>query len=185
MLRQEHAPQFIVPLGVRKFLVDHGIENVNQVEWWEEQAISNGISAICVPAVHFSGRGMFDRNGTLWAGYVIQSETGNIYFAGDTGYQDEVFKEIGKKFEINISLIPIGAYKPRWFMAPIHVSPGEALKIHEDVGSETSLAMHFGTFPLADDAMNDPVNDLRNILRAYDKEVDFRIPREGYPIIFH
>lgn len=125
---------------------------------------------ICVPAQHFSGRGTFDRDKTLWAGFVIKTNAAKIYFAGDTGYGD-FFREIGTKYgPFDLSFIPIGAYKPEWFMSPIHISPAEAVDVHLDVNSKQSIAMHFGTFPLGDDGRVDPVNDLRKSLEV--KKVD-------------
>ena len=130
---------------------------------------------------HFSGRGNFDRDATLWCGYAIHTSGGTIYFAGDTGYNDITFKEIGKRLnEIKVSIIPIGAYKPRWFMSPIHVDPDQAVQIHLDTKSETSIASHFGTFPLADDALEDPVNELKAALQKNNlSESDFITMKEG------
>ena len=110
-----------------------------------------GITVRSMPAQHFSGRGMFDRDRTLWCGYLLEHGGKKVYFAGDSGYGD-FFKEIGKKEgPMDVSLIPIGAYLPTWFMSPIHISPPEAVKVHQDVKSKVSIGMHFGTFPLADE----------------------------------
>jgi L-ascorbate metabolism protein UlaG (beta-lactamase superfamily) len=182
MLRvwKEHEPMVICPLGVGAFLNNHGISNTIDLDWW--QTIQKADFRFhCVPAQHFSGRGMFDRDATLWAGYVIESGQRKIYFAGDTGYDQEMFSEIGKRFDtIDISLIPIGAYKPQWFMSPIHVSPEEAVFIHRDVNSQKSLAMHFGTFPLADDGQKEPQNDLETALKKHQLNPEtFVVPREG------
>jgi L-ascorbate metabolism protein UlaG (beta-lactamase superfamily) len=139
-----------------------------------------------VPAQHFSGRGMLDRDATLWCGYVIKTSKGNIYFAGDTGYNERTFKEIGERAgNIRVALIPIGAYKPVWFMSPIHVSPEEAVKIHLDIKAAASIGMHFGTFPLADDGYADPVNDLKLALGKYNLNEDaFVAMKEGEVMIF-
>lgn len=139
-----------------------------------------------VPAQHFSGRGMLDRDATLWCGYVLKSSYGNIYFAGDTGYNLKTFAEIGKKCNpIKVSILPIGAYKPGWFMSPIHTSPDEAVKIHLDTKSQVSIASHFGTFPLADDGFEDPVNDLHKALSDYEmKKDDFIVLKEGEARVF-
>jgi L-ascorbate metabolism protein UlaG (beta-lactamase superfamily) len=179
-LHQVHDPLFVVPLGVEQFLHDHGISKTVRLDWWEQHQLDNQFSLTAVPARHFSGRGLFDRNKTLWCGYILHTPLGNIYFAGDSGYGD-FFKEIGRKFgPMHTSFIPIGAYKPRWFMAPIHISPEEALQVHQDVSSEQSFAMHFGTFPMADDGMKDPPKDLTAARKELEiPESDFIIPKEG------
>jgi len=161
MLIKIHAPRIFTPLGVKDFLSKKKIDVTKDMDWWDEFEIQERLKIICTPAQHFSGRGTMDRDGTLWCGYLIASPEGNIYFAGDTGYNDRVFKDVGNRFApIRISLIPIGAYKPVWFMSPIHCSPEQAVQIHLDLQSQTSIAAHFGTFPLADDAQGEPLRDL-------------------------
>jgi len=165
-LEEKYSPLFVVPLGVDRFLSNKGMENVIALDWWEEESINGNVGIASVPAQHFSGRGLFDRDKTLWCGYVIQSMHGNIYFAGDTGYGD-FFKDIAKRYQpVKTALIPIGAYKPRWFMKPMHVNPAEAIKIHKELNSELTIGMHFNTFPLADDGQNEPVNDLSKALEG-------------------
>ncbi len=157
-------PQVITPLGVGAFIEGLGSHRVTDMDWWQEHEISGETKIACVPAQHFSGRGTFDRDATLWCGYVILRNDGHVYFAGDSGYGD-FFKDIGKQYGgMKISLIPIGAYLPRWFMSPIHISPDEAVQVHQDVGSEVSVGMHFGTYPLADDGQHQPQHDLRKAL---------------------
>jgi L-ascorbate metabolism protein UlaG (beta-lactamase superfamily) len=160
-----HHPRIITPLGVAAFLETVGIKGSADVDWWDEVTLSDKVKITSVPAQHFSGRGMLDRDASLWCGYVLSTPHGQIYFAGDTGYNDKTFVDIGQRFApIKVSLIPIGAYKPEWFMSPIHVSPFEAVLIHREVGSKKSIASHFGTFPLADDGADDPVEDLSKAL---------------------
>jgi L-ascorbate metabolism protein UlaG (beta-lactamase superfamily) len=159
-LHTKHNPLIITPLGVKQFLDDENIPGAKDLDWWDDCNLGD-ITIQSVPAQHFSGRGIFDRDATLWCGYVVKTNYGNIYFAGDTGYNDKTFKEIGSKCgRIKVALIPIGAYKPGWFMSPIHVSPEEAIQIHLDVRAELSIASHYGTFPLADDGQFDPLEDL-------------------------
>lgn len=160
-LQQKHDPTFVVPLGVQHCLYEHHIKKVHPMDWWDSHAISDKLSLTAVPARHFSGRGLFDRNKTLWCGFVLHSSAGNIYFTGDTGYGNFV-KDIYNTFgPMEASIIPIGAYKPRWFMKAIHVSPDEAVQIHKDVQSKISFPMHFGTFPMADDGMYEPIEKLK------------------------
>ncbi|MGC1243472.1 MAG: MBL fold metallo-hydrolase [Chryseosolibacter sp.] len=181
-----HHPRIIAPLGVKAFLEKEFITGAAETDWWDELALDNGVKIQSVPAQHFSGRGFLDRDATLWCGYVFKTSFGNIYFAGDTGYNEVSFKEIPLRCgSIRVSMLPIGAYKPGWFMSPIHVSPEESIRIHKDVGSETSIAMHFGTFPLADDGQDDPANDLRIAMRANNLHAEeFLLFNEGEARVF-
>jgi L-ascorbate metabolism protein UlaG (beta-lactamase superfamily) len=163
-----HHPKIVTPLGVKAFLDGESISGATDMDWWNELKLSDTVKVVSVPAQHFSGRGMLDRDATLWCGYVLQTSKGNIYFAGDTGYNENTFREIGEKFgRMKVSLLPIGAYKPEWFMSPIHVSPEQAVKIHLEVKSALSIGTHFGTFPLADEGAEDPVKDLKLALAKY------------------
>jgi L-ascorbate metabolism protein UlaG (beta-lactamase superfamily) len=176
-----HHPKIVTPLGVKTFLDTESIAGATDMDWWDELELSESIKVTAVPAQHFSGRGMLDRDSTLWCGYVLETSKGKIYFAGDTGYNDHTFKEIGKKMgTMKVSLLPIGAYKPEWFMSPIHVSPEQAVKIHLDVKSTLSIGTHFGTFSLADEGAEDPVNDLKIALAKYNvNEEQFIALKEG------
>jgi L-ascorbate metabolism protein UlaG (beta-lactamase superfamily) len=164
-LARMHRPVIYCPLGVGAFLAQEGIPAAIEMDWWDERALSPELQLVSVPAQHFSGRGTFDRDASLWCGFVIRRSAGNIYFAGDSGYGD-FFREIGARFSpVRVAMIPIGAYLPRWFMSPIHTSPDEALQIHLDVRAQRSIGMHYGTFPLADDGMDRPVEDLNQARR--------------------
>jgi len=179
-LIKKHQPKVITPLGVGAFISKLGTDNYVDMDWWQELGLSKKITLACVPAQHFSGRGFFDRDATLWCGYVFKTSLGEIYFAGDSGY-GAFFKEIGQRYQdIKVALIPIGAYLPHWFMSPIHISPEEAVRVHLDVNAERSVGMHFGTFPLADDGQDRPVTDLKAALS--DLQVDeeaFMVLEEG------
>jgi L-ascorbate metabolism protein UlaG (beta-lactamase superfamily) len=131
-----HHPKIITPLGVKALLYHAYISGGRDVDSWDEIPLENGVNVQMVPAQHFSGRGFLDRDATLWCGYVIKTSFGNVYFAGDTGYHEQIFKDIGLRCApVKVSLLPIGAYKPSWFMSPIHTSPEESIKIHRDVKS--------------------------------------------------
>ena len=119
-----------------------------------------GFTIHCVPALHFSSRGIYDRNRTLWCGYVIECGERLVYFAGDTGFGRH-FAQIREKFGApHLALLPIGAYEPRWFMSPVHMAPDEAVRAHEILGAKTSIAIHHGTFQLADDGIDTPKQQL-------------------------
>ena len=181
-----NKPLIITSLGVSQFLKQHGMNNAVDMDWWDEYTLNNvgnteGLKITCIPAQHFSGRGIKDRNATLWSGFMISSKSsGNVYFAGDSGYAT-FFKQIGDKFgKIRLALIPIGAYKPEWFMGNIHCSPSEAVQIHHDVRAEKSLAIHHSTFPLADDGQREPIDELEKalVLRGMSSD-DFFVLEEG------
>jgi L-ascorbate metabolism protein UlaG (beta-lactamase superfamily) len=170
-LCQRDQPKVFCTLGVKAFLEAKGCRNVTEMDWRQSASYNDSTTIHCVPAQHFSGRGLLDRFGSLWAGFVIDSKVaGKLYFVGDTGYGG-FLKQIGEQFgPLRLALIPIGAYKPRWFMSPIHCSPEQAVQIHQDVRSEQSIAIHFGTFPMADDGEQEPVEDLQKAL--HDQGID-------------
>ncbi|NJM26902.1 MAG: MBL fold metallo-hydrolase [Bacteroidia bacterium] len=180
-LDKVHEPHVITPLGVQALLQTKGIAGAGDLDWWDEKMLTSRVKVQALPAQHFSGRGMLDRDASLWCGYMITIDGLNIYFAGDTGYNDATFKDIGKRTgPVDLSIIPIGAYKPEWFMSPIHVSPYNAVRIHLEVKSNLSVPSHYGTFPLADDGLDEPVNDLRAALRQLGvDESAFQIVPEG------
>jgi len=150
-----NGPAYFVPLGLARWLKKRKITHVVELDWWQDSA-SAGLKFYSVPAQHFSGRTPFDRNRTLWSGWIIEGKREKVFFAGDTGYSP-VFKEIGQRFgPIRVSLIPIGAYRPRWFMKPVHVDPLEAVRIHQDTNSRQSIASHWGTFKLSDEPVGEP-----------------------------
>ncbi|GAB3913321.1 MBL fold metallo-hydrolase [Larkinella knui] len=180
-LCQRDQPRVYCPLGVKAFLENEGCGNVTEMDWNGSLAYNDRTTIHCMPAQHFSGRGMFDRDATLWCGFLIDNEVaGKVYFVGDTGY-GSFFKKIGEKFgPIRLSLVPIGAFRPTWFMSPIHCSPAQAVKIHDDIQSQQSVAIHFGTFPLADDGETEPVEELQKALKTKPQLMDrFWTLREG------
>ncbi len=176
--QQENPPHFVVPLGVKDWFLRRGIDRVTEMGWWDKSRIEDW-TVHAVPTQHFSGRSLIDRNHSLWAGWVMKHGDFTFYFAGDTGYSPD-FKEIGEKYgPMDLSLIPIGAYKPRWFMNPIHVDPEEAVRIHHDVKSRFSVGMHWGTFVLADEDMDEPPRLLKKITKEQGIEDDFITMRHG------
>lgn len=179
-----HSPKFICPLGVDHTLTKWGAVDIQAIDWYET-VDCDSLKITATPANHFTSRGTFDRDKTLWSGFVINYGTHRLYYAGDSGYSD-IFKHIGDRLgPMDLSLIPIGAYLPKWFMSPIHVSPIESVLIHQDVGSKQSIAMHFGTFPLADDGPQRPINELKENLAAHGiDENQFIAPEEGISYIY-
>ncbi len=167
-LDTKHNPKFYVPLKNKRLLDKTGIDRVIELDWWEHSQLSNSVKVSCVPAQHFSMRGMFDRNKTLWGGFVIESQAGAVFFAGDTGFGPH-FKQIAQSFKkMRLALLPIGAYKPQWFMSVQHTSPDDALEAHFVLNAKTSVATHFGTFPLGDDGQKEGPDRLRAAIKKAD-----------------
>jgi len=160
--RGRGATTFAAPLGVGGFLESRGIAPVRELDWGDSAALCGAVIH-SVPAFHFSGRGLFDRNRALWCGYVLESSFGLVYFAGDTAFGRH-FSWIRDRFgPPRVAFLPIGAYEPRWFMSSSHMNPDEALEAHRILGSECSIAIHHGTFQLADESIDAPAVRLRAI----------------------
>jgi len=150
---------FVVPARVARLLRSENIGPAHELDWGESLSLP-GFTIHCVPALHFSSRGIFDRNKTLWCGYVIECQDRLVYFAGDTAFGRH-FAQIREKFgSPHLALLPIGAYEPRWFMSPAHMAPEEAVRAHEILAASTSIAIHHGTFQLSDDGIDTPKQQL-------------------------
>jgi L-ascorbate metabolism protein UlaG (beta-lactamase superfamily) len=159
MLAARGGVRFIVPALVGRLLRSENIGPAHELDWGESLSFPN-LTVHCVPALHFSARGIYDRNKTLWCGYVIESQGRLVYFAGDTAFGPH-FAQIREKFGVfHLALLPIGAYEPRWFMSRVHMGPDDALRAHEILGAQTSIAIHYGTFQLADDGLDTPKEQL-------------------------
>lgn len=159
---------WIVPHGVKKWFEKQRILKVVELNWWDDVGVDSIFKVSAVPAQHFSGRRSPDINSTLWAGYVVENlvTSKTFYFVGDTGYNEVDFRAIGKQFQnIDLSLVPIGAYSPRKFMAPVHIEPKDAVRIHQDVASKLSLGMHWKTFRLSEEPVNQPPFDLYKAMK--------------------
>ena len=177
--QSQNPPLFFVPLGLKSWFNNIGIENVKELDWGDHDKFKT-LTIHSVPLQHYSSRTLWDRNETLWAGWVIEYNQRTIFFAGDTGYSKD-FKEIGKSFgPIDLSLLPIGAYAPRRLMKPIHINPEEAVKIHQDVQSRYSIGMHWGTFLLTTEDMDEPPRHLKKALQeANVSETEFFLMKHG------
>lgn len=154
---------WVVPTGVKEFIADCGVENDSIAELgWNEEVIHKGMKITSTPVQHFSGRSLWDRNETLWCGYAVKLEGFSFWYAGDTGYNEVQFKDIGQKHgPFDLALIPIGAYKPRWFMKDMHTNPEESVIIHKEINSVFSIGGHWGTFQLSSEAIDEPLKDLK------------------------
>ena len=150
---------FIVPAGAGRLFRSENIKPARELDWGESLPLP-GFTIHCVPALHFSSRGIFDRNMTLWCGYMIECQDRFVYFAGDTAFGRH-FGQIREQFgSPRLALLPIGAYEPRWFMSPVHMAPEEAVRAHEILATKTSIAIHHGTFQLSDESIDAPKKQL-------------------------
>lgn len=156
-------PLFIVPLRNGDVMRSAGARRVIELDW-RQSVSAEGMTFHCLPARHFSNRGLTDRNEMLWASFLIEHDGWKAYFAGDTGYAEH-FSEIGRMFPgIDLALIPIGAYKPRWFMREVHVDPEEAMQAFVDLGASEFFAIHWGTFILAEEALHEPAERMEQLI---------------------
>jgi L-ascorbate metabolism protein UlaG (beta-lactamase superfamily) len=159
-LGRERRPLMVTTLGNKAWLERRGVERVVELDWWQAHRATAELEIVCTPAQHFAARWPWDRCKTLWGGFALRTPAGGIYFAGDSGLCG-AFEEIGTRLgPFALALIPIGAYEPRWFMQPVHCTPGEAVQIHRAVRARQSVGMHFGTFQLTDEGIDAPLHDL-------------------------
>jgi L-ascorbate metabolism protein UlaG (beta-lactamase superfamily) len=150
-----HRPLFMVPLGLKAWFAELGITSVEELDWWQSRSF-HGLTLVCLPAQHFSARTLLDQNRRLWSGWGVVGREKRFYFAGDTGYYD-VFKEIGSRLgPFDLAAIAIGAYMPTSIMRLTHTTPEEALRLFEDVRGKRFVAIHWGTFDLAEEPIEEP-----------------------------
>ena len=177
------APRLLTGLGVNRSLEIEGIRTAEALDWWESVELGapgSGFKATFTPSRHFSGRGLYDQDSTLWGSFVLSTPVGPIYFGGDTGYGPH-FREIREQFgPMTLSLLPIGCYQPRWFMKTFHMSPEDAVEAHVDLESAWSVGIHLGTFRLGDEGYDQPAIDLLKALERKGLAPDcFSVPAFG------
>lgn len=172
------SPLFVVPLGLAAWFRRAGIQRVIELDWWQSHALqtTRGVAELMlVPAQHWSARGLKDRMATLWGGFALFAPDCHFFYAGDTGYSRD-FADMRERFAerqtpalgggFDIALLPLGAYEPRWFMQAQHVNVPEAVTIHRDLGAKRSLGVHWGTFALSDEALDEPPRVLAALREA-------------------
>ena len=173
--------KFFAPLGVGAHLESWGIPRDRIVEsvWWDEVTVAPGLVLACVPARHFSGRGPFGRDKTLWAAWAVIGLRHRVFFGGDTGYGG-FFKAVGERYgPFDVTLMPIGAYGPTW--PAIHLTPEEAVMAHQDVRGRVLLPIHWGTFNLALHAWTEPAERL--MAASQSAGIGCFIPRPGEALV--
>jgi L-ascorbate metabolism protein UlaG (beta-lactamase superfamily) len=182
-LAAAHRPRVITPLGNDAVMRAHDPAiAAESFDWHHRVVLGPDLAVTLVPLRHWSARGLFDRNKTLWAGFVIETPAGRIYHVTDSGYGDGLrFREVRERYgPFRLAILPIGAYEPRWFMRDQHMNPAEAVRAFADCGAELALAHHHGTFKLTDEAIDAPVIALSQALAAAGIAGEkFRVLRPG------
>lgn len=170
------AEYFLAPLGVGDTLIEWGVPaaKVRQLDWWQETTVED-VRFIATPAQHFSGRGLFDSNQSLWASWVVMGEGLKLFFSGDTGYFDG-FREIGERYgPFDLTLIETGAYNVNW--PNVHMQPEQSLQAHQDVRGRWMLPIHNGTFDLSTHSWHEPFD--RIVALAATAQVSLSTPQMG------
>lgn len=155
LTRLDRKVRVIVPKGLGAWFARRGFSRVTELEWWSHVEV-RGVRITFVPSQHWSQRGAFDRNESLWGGFVIEDGERRVYHSGDTAYFDG-FKAIGERMgRVDAAMLPIGAYEPRWFMRGQHMNPEDSVRAFVDLGAKQLVAMHWGTFKLTDEPLGEP-----------------------------
>ena len=169
-------PLWLVPLGLKKWFAQFDVTNIKEMDWWQKLNIGS-LTIQAQPSQHWSRRGLFDTNESLWASwaFIWNDASGSdtaikpnfiAWFGGDTAYNPYQFKEIGKALgEIDLAMIPIGAYEPRWFMKTQHVNPLDAVEIFKDINAKSAFGIHWNTFVLTAEAVDEPPKALERALQ--------------------
>jgi N-acyl-phosphatidylethanolamine-hydrolysing phospholipase D len=154
-LAETHDPLFLVPLGMKVWFADNGMNRVEELDWWQEHEY-HGLRFVCLPAQHFSQRTLWDGNRRLWASWAVLGRERRFYFSGDTGYFAG-FTEIGKRLgPFDLAAIAIGAYMPPEIMKAVHLTPEQAVQASLDLNARVLLGIHWGTFDLAEEPLDEP-----------------------------
>jgi N-acyl-phosphatidylethanolamine-hydrolysing phospholipase D len=166
LLRQPGGqPRFVVPLGLDLWLRNEGATRIEVLDWWDERRFGD-LEVHLTPAHHWSSRSPFDRNRTLWGGFVMRTADYAFWYSGDTGYAPD-FHDIRRRFGgFDLVAIPVGSYEPRWFMKAQHTNPLEAVQVFLDVGAREGIGVHWGTFELTDEPLDEPMLELPKALDA-------------------
>ncbi|MBK7301482.1 MAG: MBL fold metallo-hydrolase [Moraxellaceae bacterium] len=178
-LHKHHQTPIITGLGNGVYLEQYGFK-VIELDWWQSYTFAEGVEIHYLPAKHFSGRGVRDRNAALWGSLSVVTPHGHAYFAGDTGYAPH-FKEIKQRLGApRVALLPIGAYEPRELMRQVHMNPWDAVHAHQDLAAQKTISIHFNTFQLTDESIDAPALALKQALLKHGvPEQDFLVMLEG------
>jgi len=166
-LAHERRPRFVTSLGNKAWLEARGVAPAHEFDWWQSAEITSGLRVTATPAQHFTARTPWDRCRTLWNGFMLHTRAGDVFFCGDSGWAPH-FAAIREKLGAPaLALMPIGAYEPRWFMIPVHMNPDESVRAHLALGARRSIGMHYGTFQLTNEAIDEPLRALASARTAH------------------
>lgn len=154
--------QIFAGLGNRAYLAQHGVESI-ELDWWDSRTVGD-VTITSVPNQHFSNRGLGDANASLWSAWVLRGSKGQAYFGGDTGYGPHFAEIAARVGPMRLAVLPIGAFRPEWFMSAIHMSPPQAVQAALELDATLAVPMHYGTFSLADDGEDEPLEVLKTTL---------------------
>ena len=188
-LDERFVPRFVTGLGNKAFLEGKGLRRVDELDWWQswQPGVIPGVDGdwkiTFTPAQHWSARSARKRNTALWGGFWVEPMRGGaprVFFAADSGFGRH-FNLIRERLGVpDLAYLPVGAYEPRWFMRQQHMNPEEAVQTHLVLGARRSVAMHFGTFQLTDEGIDEPAEALAKSLSAHQiAAADFRVPKFG------
>lgn len=176
-MMKDHPAKVLIGLGSKHYIDVEFRDRVIEMDWQDEHKFKD-LTLVFLPTQHWSKRTLTDLRKSLWGSFAIFGSK-KIYFVGDTGYFHH-FKEAGEKYNgFDLALIPIGAYEPRWFMKNAHINPEESFKVHQDLKSEFSIGIHYGTFQLTDEAIDDPIKDLTKVLKENPQAKPFIVLENG------
>lgn len=168
-----------VPLGLGDWCRRRGAKHVVELDWWQSY-VFEGLTFTAVPAQHWSMRSLWDRNRSLWCGWVMEGKHQRFWFSGDTGYTPELLTIAQRLGKLDTVAIPVGAYAPRWFMSTNHMDPQSAVALWQQLGMPKAIPVHWGVFELADESLDEPVFELSQVLQDIAPDNDrFHILRIG------
>jgi L-ascorbate metabolism protein UlaG (beta-lactamase superfamily) len=184
-LQARRRTPILTGLGNGAYLARKGVEGAIELDWWQQVEPAPGTRVTYVPAQHWSSRTMRDRRRMLWGGFVVETAAGRVYFAGDTGFFSGFGAIRARSGAPDVALLPIGAYEPRWFMKAQHMNPADAVEAHQLVGAGQSFGMHWGTFQLTDEGIDEPLHalDLAKAAAGLDPGA-FLAPAPGETVIW-
>lgn len=165
ILRRFPEVKFVVPLGLAAWLRRLGARSVVELDWWQQTQVDS-LSIHAVPARHWSMRTLWDRNRSLWCGWVVQHKQLNFWFSGDSGYSENLLEIPRRLGPFNLAALPVGAYAPKWFMRGQHMDPDQAVSLHLACGQPHTLPIHWGVFELADESLDEPPEVLRHAMQS-------------------
>jgi L-ascorbate metabolism protein UlaG (beta-lactamase superfamily) len=183
-LAETHNPLVLAPLGHAALLRSLGVTRAQDLDWWQTRDWAPGMAITLTPARHWCRRTIGGTNHRLWGGFGLRTPDASLYFAGDTGFDADLYGEIGRRLgPPDLALLPIGAYAPRWFMQPVHQDPAEAVAAHRLLQARRSVAMHWGTWQLTDEPWDEPPRRLvaaRAVAGLTDQEFVILQPGESH-----